>query len=348
MCIEHNCSEAVISNFRHRATIVAITLLSLAGANACERQPLPRPAAMTLEIAVNVSYLGSGLLYLAEARGYFAAEDLKVNFLPRDSGRDAMQALLDGQADLATVANTPLMFAIARDQPIAIVATIFQGESTHGILIRNDRNIDRIEQLTGRVVGVPLGTDGHYALGVILADHGVRLEQLHLADLGPVEMAQALRTGAVDAIAAWEPWLGRAAEEAEPGRPYARIMSPRGFPHAFHLAGAPEGIARDQDALRALLRALRRAQIAAEQDPERVLAELAAVMAMDGDALRADTTRYRFIVQLSQGLLTMLEDQARWAQRNGLLDPGPLPDFLSHIHLEALLAVDPYAVTLVQ
>lgn len=259
-----------------------------------------------------------------------------------------MQALLDGRADLATVANTPLMFAIAETRPIAILATIFQGEATHGLLIRGDRNIDRIEQLAGRAVGVPIGTDGHYALGVILAEHGVRLESLRLANLDPADMAQALQAGTVDAIAAWEPWLRLAAGEADPDRPYLRIMSPRGFPHAFHLAGRLDGISQNQDALRSLLRALRRAQTAAEQDPDRVLGELAVVMAMEPDALSADTTRYRFILRLSQGLLTMLEDQARWAQRNGLLNPGPLPDFLGHIHLDAMIAVDPDAVTVVQ
>lgn len=315
---------------------------------ACERPgggPQPDSSTPSVTVAISASYIGSGLLYLAEAHGDFAREGIAVRFLPMTSGRDALEAVLDGRADLATAASTPLMFAMARGEPLAIIATLFQGEFTHGILA--GPGMERPEDLTGRRVGVTLGTDGHYALGVIVADRGVALGSLQLHDLQPEDMAGALEAGTVDAIATWEPWLGRAAASAV-DRPYVQFMSPRGFPHSFHLAARSATLEARPEVHVALLRALLRARDAAEQAPARALEEIAAAMGLDPAEMSAGVTRVRFVLGLSQGLLFTLEEQAGWARRNGLLGSGPLPDFLDNIHVDTLLAVDPYAVTVVR
>lgn len=131
-------------------------------------------------------------------------------------------------------------------------------------------------------------------------------------------------------------------------RPYVQFMSPRGFPHGFHLAARSAALEARPEVHVALLRALLRARDTAEQAPAQTLEEIAAAMGLDPAGMSAGMTRVRFVLWLSQGLLFMLEEQARWAQRNGLLAPGPLPDFLDNLHLDTLLAVDPYAVTVVR
>jgi NitT/TauT family transport system substrate-binding protein len=339
------------------APMITLCCLALAGAlllsvvlGGCDRLAggeQSSSATPSVTVAVNANYIGSGLLYLAEARGDFAREGIAVQFLPMTNGRDALEAVLDGRADFATAANTPLMFAMARGEPLAIVATLFQAESTHGILARPGAGIERPEDLAGRRIGVTLGTDGHHALDLILAGRGVALGSLQLQDLRPEDMAGALESGTVDAIATWEPWLGRAAASAV-SRPYLQFMSPRGFPHGFYLAARSDVPAARPEVHVALLRALLRARDAAEQAPTQALDEMASAMGLNPAEMSAGMTRMRFVLWLSQGLLFMLEEQARWAQRNGLLAPGPLPDFLDNIHLDTLLAVDPYAVTVVR
>lgn len=51
---------------------------------------------------------------------------------------------------------------------------------------------------------------------------------------------------------------------------------------------------------------------------------------------------------LSQSLLTLLEDRARWAIGNHLTEAAELPNFLDSFYLDAMLAVKPQAVSVVR
>ena len=51
---------------------------------------------------------------------------------------------------------------------------------------------------------------------------------------------------------------------------------------------------------------------------------------------------------MHQSQLITLEDEARWAMARGYVDKGPVPNFLPHLHLDALLAVQPERVTVVR
>ena len=52
----------------------------------------PAPDRQKITIATASTYLGSGLLYLAQNQGYFAQQGLDVTLAPYTSGRDALNA----------------------------------------------------------------------------------------------------------------------------------------------------------------------------------------------------------------------------------------------------------------
>lgn len=327
--------------------VFALLALLLAG---CEpaRDALP-PAAPQheLTLALNDSYLGSGLVYLARARGYLAEEGVALRLLPMSNGRDALQAMLDGRAGLANVATTPLAVNLAQEKPIKILATMFHSPATHAVLVRSAAGIADVAGLAGKRLGVSVGTDGHYALALLLASHGVDITQLDLLDLPPAALLRALADGEVDAIATWEPWLSDAQAQAPAGS-LLRFSGAPGFPQGFHLVARSDVVATRQPELRALLRALRRARDAIETEPAQALADIADAMQRPLAALGSGSSDFRFELRLSQGLLPMLEGQARWARSAGLLPPVAEPDFLDAIHFDALLAVDPDAVSVVR
>jgi NitT/TauT family transport system substrate-binding protein len=54
------------------------------------------------------------------------------------------------------------------------------------------------------------------------------------------------------------------------------------------------------------------------------------------------------IIVAEQSQLITLEDEARWAMARGYIAMGPVPNFLPHLYLDALLAVQPERVTVLR
>ena len=95
-------------------------MVMFAGLFACSRQEAPKSlaaAAVQLKWVHQAQFAG---LYVAQEKGYFAEEGLKIGFLEGGQGIDSAQALISGQADFAVI--TPEDILIRRSQGAAIVA----------------------------------------------------------------------------------------------------------------------------------------------------------------------------------------------------------------------------------
>ena len=55
-----------------------------------------------------------------------------------------------------------------------------------------------------------------------------------------------------------------------------------------------------------------------------------------------------FELSLEQSLLTILEDEARWAIKNGFTNKTKVPNYLGYFYLDAMKAVKPEAVTIIK
>jgi NitT/TauT family transport system substrate-binding protein len=306
----------------------------------------PPSAPEELTLAVNTAYTMSGLVHLAAANEYFAAEGLKVTLQPHNSGLSALDAVIANQAEIATVADTPVMFAVTRKVPLAIVATIASATHSHGIVARRDRGVSAAADLKGKAIGVPLGTDAHFLLNVILAGHGIAPDEVRVSNVKPENMVAALSTGQIDAIAIWDPWLSQAGKAA--GASSVMIYPEKGFKLDFNLVGRRDFVRNRPAAMQKLLRALLRSERFLEAQPQAARAIIVAATNSDPASFDAVWPNFNLRLTLSQSLLTILEDQARWAISSGLTEAKDVPNFLESIYLDAMLAVKPQAVSIVR
>src|ERR1700690_4106590 len=106
-------------------TISAILLISalLFSLASCDKQEkvIGPPEKITIAYSTAVNAI---LLYIAFANGYFAEEGLDVTPQPYPFGKPALNAVLEGKADLATVAETPIVLAVMNGRKIATLAVI--------------------------------------------------------------------------------------------------------------------------------------------------------------------------------------------------------------------------------
>lgn len=337
---------------RRSAALIASLALVAAIATAFYWQPItnrlspPLPAAPENLIIAISSDVSSGLVRIAAAKGYFAAEGLTVTLQPHTSGRSGLAAVIANQAEIATAADIPVMFAATGKLPISIVATIADTLHAEGILARRDRGVAAPADLKGKTIGVPFGTSSHFMLNVILSSHAISPLEVPLRNLPPEALAAALAAGEVDAIAIWRPWLDQAGKAA--GANGVSFFPEKGFGFRFHLVGRREFVGTHPAAMQKLLRAVFRAEQYAAEDAPAARALITESAHIDPAVIDAIWPYYDLRLTLSQAILNMLEDQARWAIANGLVDAKAEPNFLEVINPDAMLAVKPAAVSIVR
>ncbi len=298
---------------------------------------------VTIAVPTQIS---SALMHVAFGQGLFKQAGVDVINQPFELGKDALKSLLNGKADLAVVADTPVMFALIGGADIAMLAGISQVRSDLAVVVQGDVGITQIQDLRGKLVGVTMGTNMPYFLDAMLQARGVPSDKVNLTDLKTDELISAFKAGQIDAAVMFQPF--RARLEAEMGD---RIKVFRGedvYAARFMLVGKPSYIDSHPQEVRRVLKAL----IAANQA---IIADLVEARRAVGRVVKIDDATMAklfepedYAVSLDQSMLLALDDQTRWAMQKGLVPSGAVPNYLNALKYQPLEAVLPTAVTVVR
>lgn len=304
---------------------------------------LPPPSPIPIDIAIGTSpYEVSGLIYLAEEKGFFRDSGLNVTINRYDTGLYAIADLNQGRLDVATAADYAFAGRVLAGDPIVVAGSIGT-DDFHYLVIRKESGIADGRDLRGRSIGVSKRTSGEFFLGRYLELHGLRHTDVVLNDLAPVQMKEALASGAVDAVVTWPPTL----YDIEDTFGEDLLIWPvQGGQKMYWLLIVPEE--GDQTAIERLLRALQQAEEFAQRNPEesqRIVDQRLATPA--GEQVRA-WERTRLFLSLEQSLLIALEDEARWMIRENLTDNMAMPDYLSRLRYEWLDSIKPGSVRIIR
>ncbi|MCX7023929.1 MAG: NrtA/SsuA/CpmA family ABC transporter substrate-binding protein [Spirochaetes bacterium] len=321
--------------------LVAAAAILLAG---CAKAP-EKPE--TPDGSISIAYAAipeAGLVLVALARGFFEAEGLTVRATPFSYGKIALDEVIDGRADLATVGETPVVFAILGGEKIIVPAVISSSSRSHAIIADRAKGIAKAEDLAGKSIGVTRGTTGEYFLDSFLIAHGIDPRSVTLVDLPPERMAGSLMTGEIAAAAARRlDVLGISAALGEAG---LFLYDDEIFTEAFCVAAAGD-FARDRpETLEAFMRALIRSEHFMDESPGEARADIAGYSKVDEVGLGAVWDNYEFRVILDQALILILAEESRWALTLKPGAYGAIPEFLDWIDADALGSVRPDRVRL--
>ncbi|MCK9685116.1 ABC transporter substrate-binding protein [Scleromatobacter humisilvae] len=300
----------------------------------------PAGAADTLRIAASRAPV-SLPLYVAQQRGFFADERLEVAITDCIGGTRCLRQLLDDQADLATTSEMPVVLHAFAQPDVAIVATIAHASDNLKLIARKAGGVRTSEQLTGRKVGVTAGTAAQYLLETHLLDVGVDPQHVTMVPLQAEDTVAALRSGRIDAVAVWEPF-GYAALHGDDAVG-VRLPLGGGYIESYNLVARRALFSRDDELVR-LLRAVERAEQFIQARPAEAQAILREQLKLDQHFVDWVWGGLGFRLSLDQALVSTMEGEIRWAQREGHVAAGARPNVLTLIHAGPLKTVKPAAV----
>lgn len=287
---------------------------------------------------------GASLAFIAEARGYFAAEGVEVELLRFESGNGALAAVASGQAELGTSADMPVVYAIRKGQPIRVVASLASSTKTIALLARREAGVAAVADLRGKRVGFASGTSGEFFLDTILQLHGLTAAAVQRVNMPMGEMVAAMREGRVDAVVAWAPYRDQVLSEM--GDRLVRFDAGAVLRTVHLLSASAAALQSRGPEIRKVIRALLRADDLVRQHPAEAWAALQ--QTLGEAAARAADQEYTIRMTLDPGLIPLLEEEARWAGRAAGEATAIIPDFRSAIDHRPLASERATAVRLIR
>lgn len=312
----------------------------------------PRPEPQRLRFAAT-QFLGEQLAFVAYEQGFFKDEGLDIELSYSTAGWQSLKRLFEGQADVATVAQLPVVYA-ALDRrkytkepagDFVIVADLTVANRAQAAVGRRDRGIATAADLRGKRVAVPVGSTADFFLDAMLREHGLSEADLMIVDTDVTKLPQAIASGEVDAIMGWQPHTSKA--QAALGDNAALLEVGYRYPSAWLVVFMKDFLATHPRVAERFLRALERAEAFVASRPEQSLTILAKHLKTDPEKLRAGIEAVGYKLSLSQALLVMMDEQARWAQRRAGQPEAP-PDLLRLIDQGPLKSVKPQAISIIQ
>lgn len=295
---------------------------------------------------------------VAEALGYFNAAGVgavPVQIQYYDSGKEALDALLRGEAEFALAASTPVALALmgVSTPPgwtdpgtpnVVILASLSLSSQSHYIVARRSAGITVPADLVGRRIGLMSGTSAHYAWSRFARYHGLHDHRVTRVHIPISEQRSAMAAGRMDAVVSWDPWGWDLQQDLGDD---AIVFSVREvYSENWLLVTRSELAQRDRGLAAGVLEGYRRAIDLIQKDPIAARRIHARITGLPEDLLARLENAFIWRFGLDWSVLANMEAQFVWVREwPGMLNHAP-PLPVRYLDARPLLQIGPQYVRL--
>lgn len=151
--------------------------------------------------------IGNWPIYVAERQNYFQQSGIKIEYVNFQSSNQIMDALIRGDIDVSYLGSLPVL-AAQTTEPNKVQIFAFgdynKQNSFDSLLVKADSAIASLSELAGKKIGVFPGTTSTNFVRTYLQSQGVDTSTIQFIQLPPPAQLQALESGAIDALHAYE------------------------------------------------------------------------------------------------------------------------------------------------
>ncbi len=282
-------------------------------------------------------------VYIAEEQGFFKKNSLEVTIKGYKSGKAAGDALIVGEADIATSAGNVFVSNSFKHRDLRVFGTIATAQVKE-LVARRDKGISKIRDIKGKKLGVTKKSGAEFLLGVFLLFNNLSYQDIEIVDLRPPEIVKAILNGDIDSAFTWDPNAYNIKKQLGDNA----ISWPGYSDFYFVLLTKENWIKKNAEAAESFIKAIVEAADYIKDNSEKAKEFARKRFNYESHYIDYSWPKQKFAVILEQAMLILLEDQARWRIRNKLTDRTEVPDYLDYIYFDALNEVKPDAVTIIR
>lgn len=185
--------------------------------------------------AVVLPYTSFGPFFIAQEEGYFAEQNLEVEFVRFDSGTSPLPMLEQGEVDvLGSGPSLSLFNAIANNSEIRVVAdkgyldsdgcTYMAIMATNEWLAKNPT--PDADAFRSANVSIDPTNFEAFMFEKAINETGVGLDNINTQDIAPPALAEAAQNNAIDIISIGDPWIVRLTDTDQVSifKPYQEVV----------------------------------------------------------------------------------------------------------------------------
>lgn len=304
--------------------------------------PIVTAQAAALE---KIIYAGSPNLsvpvIVALDQGYFADEGLEVDYQPIQTGKLAMEALLAGRAQFASLVHSNVAYAGFQTDDLRIIASLGPTPDD-AVIFPADSSIQSAADLKGKRIGLAMATTSQIFLIRLLARQGLTWNDITPVVLQPPTGIAALKGGQIDAFVTWQPWR-ESVRRAYNGKVREIKNDPSIYLRQTLCVATHKWLAQHPDTAVRLLRALIHAENFVRQHPDDTVKIVAKRSGQDIEM--AQSYFAQTDIGLNADILPPIEDFSKWviAHQQDFVNKSP-PDYRKNIASDYLKAIAPERV----
>ncbi len=285
------------------------------------------------------------LIYIADDQNFFAANGLNITLKYYDSGRPAVNAMLEQDVDMATAAEFVIVAEAYEGEKVRSIGTIARSENAY-LIGRTDKGIHNVSDLKGKKIGFPRGTIADFHTGRFLDLHGMSMQQVIPVDIRNPQMLDAFTNGDVDAVLAIQPCV----REIQDKMGNRAVIWPAQSGQLFYWNAicADDWIAQHPELIKKFLNALAQAEDYYVNHPEDSKAIVQKRLNYDDAYIATIWPDHQFSLSLDQSLITAMEDEGRWMIKNNLTSTKKIPNFQDYIYTKGLEEVKPGSLNIIR
>jgi NitT/TauT family transport system substrate-binding protein len=302
------------------------------------------PAAAELlkaRMAQNLSPI-SGVVIVAKTKGIFEKHGLDITVSNFTSGKQCLDTVVGGGADIATTAEAPTTAAAMAKQPIAFLARMEYSDLKTVVGVKS--GIKTPADLKGKKIAFTAGTGSEVYTAALLKKTGLTPKDVTLINLRPQEMLPALAAGSIDAMDTWEPHISNAKKAL--GAAVAEIDTKGVYSETFNIVVTRSYLEKNKVLMEKFIAAMIDAEKWMKANRNDAITVVAQAVGMKREDLAALWDGFVYHVVLDDKQIGVLKTHAAWRLASGNHPPGAtMPDFLKVIDDGPLKKVDPTRVT---
>ncbi|MFO1388830.1 ABC transporter substrate-binding protein [Cellvibrio sp.] len=181
-----------------RLGIIMIAVFSAS----CSKAPEPT----VLRIGFN-TWPGYEFIYLANAKGFYEAQGLRVKMVELNSLGDVRRAFERGQIDImaSTMVET-IVAAESTRQPISLLAVTDASFGADVLLTRREGGLTALSDIKGKKVGMEAATVDVLVASAALKSIGLKLSDVDVVTGAQDDLVAKLEAGELDALETYPPY----------------------------------------------------------------------------------------------------------------------------------------------